>query len=129
MTRDGVIVDTSVLIDFLKGKDPSATAVAELVISKRIYTTGIIMAELLQGARTAKEEAYATELMDAIPALEVTSALWMKTGRLACSLRRKGKTPPLSDIAISVLAMEHNLSVFSLDGHFQKIPGLTLYKA
>jgi predicted nucleic acid-binding protein len=129
MTRDGVIVDTSVLIDFLKDKMPHAAAVATLINSKRIRTTGIIMAELLQGARTATEEAYVIELLEGIPSIEVTSALWMRAGRLSCSLRRKGITLPLSDIAIAVLSIEHSLSVFTLDGHFEQIPGVKLHKS
>jgi len=128
MTRDGVIVDTSVLIDFLKDKAPHAAAVTALITSKRIRTTGVITAELLQGARTATEEAYVIELLEGIPAIEVTSALWMKAGRLSCSLRRKGATLPLSDIAIAVLSIEHNLSIFTLDGHFEQIPGVKLHK-
>ncbi len=128
MTRDGVIVDTSLLIDFLKDKTPHAAAVTTLINSKRIRTTGIIMAELLQGARTATEEAYVIELLEGIPAIEVTSALWMKAGKLSCSLRRKGVTLPLSDIAIAVLSIEHNLSIFTLDKHFEQIPGVKLHK-
>jgi hypothetical protein len=128
MTRDGVIVDTSVLIDFLKDKKPNAAAVASLVTSRRIRTTGVIMAELLQGARTSKEEAYVVELLEGIPAIEVSSAVWLNAGRLSCSLRKKGITIPLSDIAIAALAIEHNLSVFTLDGHFKDIPGVKLHK-
>lgn len=129
MTRDGVLIDTSVLIDFLKDTEPNAAAVATLISSKRILTTGIIMAELLQGARSAKEEEYVAELLNGIPAVEVTAALWTKAGRLSCSLRRKGITLPLSDIAIATVAIEHNLSVFTLDGHFDDIPGVKLHKA
>jgi len=128
MTKDGVIVDTSILIDFLKDKAPHAAVVTALILSKRIRTTGIISAELLQGARTATEEAYVIELLEGIPAMEVTSALWMKAGKLSCSLRRKSVTLPLSDIAIAVLAIEHNLSIFTLDGHFEQIPGVKLHK-
>ena len=129
MISDGVIVDTSILIDFLKNKAPYAAEVATLITSKRIRTTGVIMAELLQGARTATEEAYVVELLEGIPSIEVTSALWMNAGRLSCSLRRKGMTLPLSDIAIAVLSIEHNLSIFTLDGHFTQIPGVKLHKS
>ncbi len=128
MTRDGVIVDTSVLIDFLKDKAPNAAAVTELISSKRIRTAGIIMAELLQGARTEKEEVYVVALLEGIPVVEVTAAVWTKAGRLSCSLRRKGITLPLSDIAIATVAIEHNLSVFTLDRHFDDIPGVKRHK-
>jgi hypothetical protein len=128
MTGDGVIADTSVLIDFLKDKAPNAAAVAALIGSKRILTTGIIMAELLQGARNAQEEAYVTELIDAIPAIEITAAIWIKAGKLSCSLRRKGITLPLSDIAIGAAAIEHNISVFTSDDHFKQIPGVRIHE-
>lgn len=128
MIKAGVLVDTSVLIDFLKDKQPNAEAVIALINSKRICTTGIIMAELLQGTRNANEETYVAQLLDGIPVIEVTSSLWMKAGRISCSLRRKGVTLPLSDIAVAALAIEHNLSVFTLDGHFKEIPGLKLHK-
>ncbi len=128
MTKDGVIADTSILIDYLKDKAPQAAVVTALISSKRIRTTGIISAELLQGARTATEEAYVIELLEGIPVMEMTSALWMKAGKLSCSLRRKGVTLPLTDIAIAVLAIEHNLSIFTLDKHFEQIPGVKLHK-
>ncbi len=129
MTRDGVIVDTSALIDFLKGKEPNASAVASLITSKRIRITGIIMAELLQGTRTAEEELYVVEFLEGIPTIDITPHLWMKAGRLSCSLRRKGITLPLSDISIAVTAIDYDLSVFTLDAHFKDIPGVKLYIA
>ena len=128
MIKDGVLVDTSVLIDFLKDKAPNAAAVLELITSKRILTTGVIMAELLQGARSAQEEAYVSELLEGIPAVELSSALWLKAGGLSGSLRRKGITLPLSDIALAVLSLEHNLAIFTLDKHFGQIPGVKLHK-
>ena len=128
MTKDGVLVDTSVLIDFLKNAEPNADAVTALISVKRLLTTGIIMAELLQGTRNTKEEAYVDELLDGIPSIEITVGLWMKAGKLSCSLRRKGITLPLTDVAIAAVAIEHNLQVFTLDGHFEQIPGVKLYK-
>ena len=128
MTKDGVLVDTSALIDFLKDTAPNAAAVATIIHSKRICTTGIIMAELLQGARNAAEESFIAELLNGIPTIEITSAHWMKAGRLSCSLRRKGITVPLSDLAIAATAMEHNLQIFTLDNHFKQIPGVNLYR-
>ncbi len=128
MTGDGVIADTSVLIDFLKNKEPNAEAVAALIVSKRILTTGIIMAELLQGTRNAREEAYVAELTEAIPAIEITAAIWIKAGKLSSSLKRKGITLPLSDVAIAAAAMEYNISVFTIDDHFKQIPGVRIHE-
>ncbi|MCI0469250.1 MAG: PIN domain-containing protein [Nitrospirae bacterium] len=129
MIEDGVIADTSVLIDFLKNTEPTAAMVETLIIEKRLFTTGIIVAELLQGVRSANEEAYVSELIGGIPIIELDSAIWLKAGKLSCSLRRKGVTLPLTDVAIATLCIEFNLSLFSLDNHFERIPGVSLYKS
>lgn len=128
MIKDGVIVDTSVLIDFLKKSDPNSQAVEVLINERRIITTGIITAELLQGIRSANEEALVISLIDCIPTIEIDSNIWLKAGRLSCELRRKGITLPLTDIAIASVAIEHNLSIFTLDKHFEQIPEVKIYK-
>ncbi len=128
MIKNGVIADTSVLIDFLKNIEPNADAIASLLETKRLYVTGIIMAELLQGVRSEKEEQYIGKLIDGIDAIELTNKLWIKAGRLSCSLRRKGINLPLTDIAIAAIALEHNLSIFTTDKHFESIPGISIYK-
>lgn len=129
MTKDGVIVDTSVLIDFLKNTEPNAKTVEDLITTKRLLTTGIIAAELLQGVKSSKEERHVSELLDGIPSIELNTATWLKAGRLAYSLRREGVTLPLTDVAIAALAIEHDLSIFTLDKHFAQIPGVRLHNA
>jgi len=128
MTKDGIIVDTSVLIDFLKNTEPNSTAVEGLITAKRLYITGIIMAELLQGVRNEKEELYISTLIDGINSIELTNDLWLKAGKLSYSLRKKGINLPLTDVAIATIALEYNLPLFTLDKHFESIPGISLYK-
>jgi len=128
MTKDGVIVDTSVLIDFLKGEDQVFNAVTRLLEKKHIAITGIIIAELLQGIKNTKEEQIIAELLTGIEIFEADTALWIKAGRLSASLRRKGINLPLTDVVIATLAIEHNFSVFTLDKHFEQIPGVKIYK-
>jgi len=60
--------------------------------------------------------------------LAITTDLWIKAGKVALSLRREGINLLLTDVAIAALAIEHNLSIFTLDKHFEKIPGLKMYK-
>ena len=127
MIKDGVVADTSVLIDFLKGKDPISSEVEKLLIENRLIITGIIIAELLQGVKNKKEEYKILVLSEAVEVLEIPTHIWFKTGKISSSLRKKEISIPLTDIAIATLAIEHNLSVFTLDGHFKKIPGVKLY--
>ena len=127
MIKDGVIVDTSILIDFLKGSEKYAEEITSLLLKNRAITTGIIIAELLQGIKNPKEEQNISELMTAINTLEISTELWIKTGKLSSSLRKKGISLPLTDIAIATLALEFNLYVFTLDKHFEQIPGIHLF--
>jgi len=128
MIKDGILVDTSVFIDFLKGKERYIKVVAELLEKKFAVITGIIIAELLQGLKNPREEQRLSVLLTGIPSLEITTDLWTKAGQLSSTLRKKGINLPLTDIAIAVLAIEYNLEIFTLDKHFEQIPGIKIYK-
>ena len=128
MTKDGVIVDTSVLISFFRGENKIADKVSSLLQNNRVVTTGIIIAELLQGMKDMREESNISDILAEISPLEITTDIWIKAGNLALSLRKKGINLPLTDVAIAALAIEHNLSIFTLDKHFEQIPGVRVYK-
>jgi hypothetical protein len=128
MIKDGVIVDSSVLIAFFRGKEIIADKVSRLLLDNRVVTTGIIIAELLQGMKDVKEEKNISDILAETSPLEITTDLWIKAGKIALSLRRKGINLPLTDVALAALAIEHNLSIFTLDKHFEQIPKVTIYK-
>jgi predicted nucleic acid-binding protein len=128
MTKDGVIVDTSVLIAFFRGKEKIADKVSALLQDNRLMTTGLIIAELLQGMKDVKEEKNISDILAETSPLEITTDLWIKAGKVALSLRKKGINLPLTDVAIAALAIEHNLQIFTLDKHFEQIPGVKVYK-
>lgn len=50
-----VIVDTSVFINYFKGKETEATRHLEGILDKEFYLVPIVYQELLQGARDEKE--------------------------------------------------------------------------
>ena len=75
-----------------------------------------------------KEEKRILEAIVGAPDLEITNHMWAKVGLISASLRRKGINIPLTDTALAILALEHNFSLFTLDKHFESIPGLKLYK-
>ena len=56
----------------------------------------------------------------------MTDVLWQKAGEFSRSLKTRGITLPFSDIMIAAIALDKNLSVFTLDKHFEHIPGLTV---
>jgi len=105
MTEDGVIVDTSVFIEFLKGSELYGSAITLLLEKNRVISTGIIIAELLQGLKHLREEKYLADLITAVNIFEITTDLWIEAGNLSLSLRRKGINLPLTNVAIALLPL------------------------
>lgn len=127
--EDKILVDTSIWLDFFKLKPEAGKKLENLLIGNSVITCGIVMFELLQGIRYEKEKTIILKSLSILPYIEMTDKLWQASAELSSSLKKKGYNLPLSDILIAAIAIEHNLSVFTLDKHFKQIPGVKLYKA
>ena len=126
-TKAGILIDTSVWIALFRDTEPYASVLAGILKEGRGHT-GIIKAETIQGTRSASEGERALGVFGAVESLEITDALWVKAGRLAADLRRKGSMVPLTDAALGALAAEHGLSVYTLDKHFDVMPEVKIYQ-
>jgi predicted nucleic acid-binding protein len=124
-----ILVDTSVVIDYARGKD--AKLVAHLP-TRSVAVCGIVRAELLCGARDAKHRADLVIVLRTFNQLAISESMWDTVGDNLASLRSKGVTVPLPDVVIATLGIESNMEVWSRDAHFpamQKIlPALQLYQ-
>jgi predicted nucleic acid-binding protein len=127
LKNKGILPDTCAWIDYFR---PGGNALGQLVeraiASDSVYTCGPVLYELIQGARSEKERVSLTSALGALPYLEMTESIWIKAGQLSATLRKKGKTVPLSDILIATLAIEHSLAVMTVDEHFRNIPGVLI---
>lgn len=123
-----VVVDSSIWIHYLRTpKTNIASALQRLIDTNRALMVGVVFAEVLQGARS--ERGYATLLprLEAIPYQEMTRRTWASAGRLALQLRTEGRLIPLTDMAVAAAALEGEHEVFTLDEHFNRVPGLRLH--
>ena len=98
-----------------------------MIDAEEVVLVGVVLAELLQGCRTPAERDSLSDALLALPYYEVSRSTWSQAGAPSAPLLRKGITLPLSDLIIAALAIERNCRVYSLHGHFKKIPGLHLY--
>ena len=122
---DRVLADTCAWIDFFNNRGtPLAKALERHLLQGGVCTCGIVKYELVQGLKSRQEEDLLLEALRALDHLEMNEALWHEAGHLSASLRKKGVTLPLSDILIATLAMEHGLSVLTVDRHFNQMSGL-----
>jgi len=120
----GVLVDTSVWIDFLRNETAASGALAELIRTGRVVTAGIVIFELVQGVKPDKDKAMLSDLLSGLDYVEMSQDLWGFAGTLSRSLKGRGLNLPLSDVLLAATALRHELSLFTLDRHFDGIPGL-----
>jgi predicted nucleic acid-binding protein len=120
----GVLVDTSVWIDFLRNETAASGALEGLIRAGRVVTAGIVIFELVQGARSDKEKAMVSDLLFGLDYVEMSHDLWGFAGTLSRSLKGRGLNLPLSDVLLAAIALKHELSLFTLDSHFDGIPGV-----
>jgi predicted nucleic acid-binding protein len=116
----GILADTSVWIEFFKQRSGTGDALEALILEDAVWTCGVVLFELAQGVRSDVEKAQVLTTVSHLKYAEMSKALWQKAGDLSTALLKKGLTIPLSDIFIAVIAIEHNLSLFTLDGHFEQ---------
>jgi predicted nucleic acid-binding protein len=126
----GVIIDTSVWVEFLRvGRGKNSAAVEDLVRSSRAVTCGMVLAELLAGVRNVQDGRQLQEALAGLDYLEMTEQAWRRAGELASGLRVRGRTLPMSDLIVAALAIEHGFAILTVDSHFRHVPGVDLYAA
>jgi predicted nucleic acid-binding protein len=116
---DKVLIDTSVWIDFFRKTEPVYSFVMQLIAGERVCSAGIIIAELMQGAKSEKELTVLKDFIHVFEILPESSKIWQTAGELSFHLRRKGKTIGLSDCFIAVSAREGNAAILTMDNHFE----------
>ena len=122
LTDPVVLIDTSVWIQLLNGRDPSLKQEVEgLRVQRRARLALPIVAELLQGTKSEEEERRILELEAKVPFLQELGDTWREAGRLSRRIRTQGQTVPLLDCYLAALALGHGAAVFTLDKHFEPL--------
>ncbi|HKK00671.1 MAG TPA: PIN domain-containing protein [Desulfuromonadales bacterium] len=124
-STDRVLPDTCAWIDFFNARrTPLAKALENLLVHGDVYTCGVVKYELVQGLRGKDEERTLLEALQAVTHKEMSETLWLDAGRLSAALRKKGVPLPFSDILIAAVALKNDLTVLTVDRHFDQIPRL-----
>ena len=118
-----ILVDTSVLIGFLKGQINEKIQLFDQVLSRNIDFgfSSYTFQEVLQGARNEKEYKQLRDYLSTqiIYFLPEKTATYEKAARLYFDLRRKGITPRSTiDVLIALTAIENNLLLLHNDRDF-----------
>jgi len=123
-----ILVDTSVVVDFLKGTDNEKVGLFEELLIKDapFGISAFTYQEVLQGARNEKEYANIRQylLSQTIYFLPESADVYEKAAQLYYKLRRQGITVRSSvDLLIAITAIENNLYLLHNDRDFDTMAG------
>ena len=124
-----ILVDTSVWIDFFRGRNtPYRSILHELIArDEDIGITGIILTEILQGIKDDKVSYKTREYLLEFPLYEPSGiTTYIEAANIYRHCLRKGKTIRKTiDCLIAAVAIENNLTLFHHDFDFDHIAQCT----
>lgn len=122
MSAERVLVDTSVWVSYFRGGSPVIfEKVDRLLAGAEVCVPKIVLAELIQGAKSEREISTIEDFFDAFTILDQGQGTWLKAGKLPRQLKNRGKTIHLLDCYIAVIAQENACAILTLDEHFKEI--------
>ena len=119
----GVVVDTSVWIDFLAGL--SSPSLEEALSQGSVVLPPLVVAELVSGARQPRERAAIEYLVEKLPLHETPLDHWVRVGELRQELRNKGLSVSTPDAHVAQCALDRDAVLLSRDAVFARIARLT----
>lgn len=120
-----VIADSSVWIDFQRDPDSQVgRELDRLLADGEVIMVGPVLTEVLQGSRSDSDFELLVDALSNLSFLESTQQMWEEAGKLNYLLKLEGRVLAMSDLMIATLALEHDIPVYSLNGDFDRVPGL-----
>lgn len=124
-----VLIDTNIYTHALRGYQETISVLQQV---QEIGICSISIGELLSGfkagAREKKNREELAEFLDSprvrIFGIDEETAEFYAT--ILDGLRKQGKPVPTNDVWIAAVAFQYGFPLFTMDRHFEKIPGLAL---
>ena len=120
-------MDTSCWIEYFNRPGTrTAATVEDAVRDDRATLTGVILAELSQGARTEDELSRLRTALGAVRWVASSREAYKQAGRIGFELRRRGVTVPITDCLIAAAAESIEGRILTLDTHFAEISEVSM---
>lgn len=121
-----MILDTSFLVDVLRGRPEAADRERDLDATGGASVTAISVMELWEGIHLAtqreSERARVRELLTGLHHVDFDRDSAMRAGSISARLVSAGTPIDLEDVMIAAIAIEHSMPVLTADpGHFERI--------
>jgi predicted nucleic acid-binding protein len=119
-----VIVDSTVWIDFLKGRGTEHVTKLEELLAEEvdIFTTGLIVQEVLTGIKDKKERGKLRKEFEHFILIDPSLETHVEAAEIFDGCRKKGYTVrSVIDCLISSLALEYDLTILENDKDYSYI--------
>jgi predicted nucleic acid-binding protein len=115
-----ILVDTSVWIEFFRGKEPYFTKLKELIESSYVLAHEVVFSELLQGCKNKTELNFILEYWESLTNI-VSNGSFIQSGKLSFEDKHLGKGIGIIDSILIYETKQKNLKIWTLDKKILKI--------
>jgi len=127
LSRRGVVVDTCVLVNVLRGKERPRAILRELSLRGFVPAVSpVTVAELHAGLRKGEEQA-TEDLLAGFTWLPLTRSIAQKAGEIVAAQRGLGRTRSLDDMLIAAAAIQHGYRLLTENRKDFDVPEVRLY--
>lgn len=120
----GPVLDSDVLIDYLRGAGPGRDLVRTLIDTTGYRVTAVTAFELALG-RSYRESPRPVHALLAAPLLTLTRKAGLRGGALLSELRRGGETIDVRDAMQAGICLEAGVLLVTRNlAHLERVPGL-----
>jgi predicted nucleic acid-binding protein len=115
----GLVVDTSVWVDFLHGID--VPLLEDGLARGVVVLPPIVVAELVSGARRPRDRAAIVDVLRELAVHETARDHWIRVGELRGRLAERGLTVSTPDAHVAQCAIDREAGLLSRDAVFPRV--------
>lgn len=124
-----MILDSTFLIDVVRGSGDVAELIADLDASGTAFVSAVTTMELIEGVHladaTERERTAVEELLTGVNELPFDRECAIRAGRISADLSSSGEPIGVADVMIGATAIVHDRPVVTRNvDHFERIEGL-----
>jgi predicted nucleic acid-binding protein len=119
----GLVVDTSVWIDFLAGRP--ADALEDALAQGMVVLPPIVVSELISGARRERQRSAIVDLLGDLTVHDTPLDHWFRVGDLRRGLAARGVAVSTPDAHVAQCALDRDAVLLSRDDVFKRIARVT----
>jgi predicted nucleic acid-binding protein len=120
------LIDSSVWIEYLRpsGSPKIKARVRKVLESEEAFTCGIVIVEILRGARTEKDLRILRDSLSSLPGIPISGEVIDRASLWGFLLDRKGKHVPTTDLIIASCCAHKKARLLHADKDFEVIASI-----